>query len=68
MNGDISRDTFRPWRQYSSVRLQQGRVQLDADWNEQVDIALSRERTITRDGAGCRAGRGAGLRAHPVGS
>jgi hypothetical protein len=52
MNGDISRDTFHPWRQYTGVRLQQGRVQLDADWNEQIDIALSRERTVTRDVVG----------------
>jgi hypothetical protein len=38
MKGDFTRFTFRPDKQYSSVRLQQGRVQLDADWNEQVDI------------------------------
>ena len=38
MKGDFTRFTFRPEKQYTSVRLQQGRVQLDADWNEQVDI------------------------------
>ena len=38
MKGDFSRSTFRPDRPYSGVRLQQGRVPLDADWNEQVDI------------------------------
>jgi hypothetical protein len=36
--GDISRTSFVPTRHFSSVRMQQGRVQLDADWNEQVDI------------------------------
>jgi hypothetical protein len=38
MKGDFSRSTFDPTKHYSSVRMQQGRVQLDADWNEQVDI------------------------------
>ena len=49
MNGDFSRNTFRPRRHHSSVRLQQGRVQVDADWNEQVDIALHRDEVTTRD-------------------
>jgi hypothetical protein len=35
---DLTRSTFRPDRHYRSVRMQQGRVQLDADWNEQADI------------------------------
>ena len=35
MNGDLSRSTYRPSNHYSSVRLQQGRVLLDAEWNEQ---------------------------------
>ena len=38
MRGDFTRSTFRPEKHYTSVRLQQGRVQLDADWNEQMDI------------------------------
>ena len=42
MKGDFSRSTFRPDKHYSSVRMQQGRVQLDADWNEQLDIAAQR--------------------------
>ena len=40
MKGDFSRSTFDPRKHYSSVRMQQGRVQLDADWNEQADILL----------------------------
>ena len=38
MKGDFTRSTFNPEKHYSSVRMQQGRLQLDADWNEQVDI------------------------------
>jgi hypothetical protein len=38
MKGDFTRSTFDPTKGYSSVRMQQGRVQLDADWNEQVEI------------------------------
>jgi Family of unknown function (DUF6519) len=36
--GDFSRDTYDPFRHFSRVLMQQGRVQLDADWNEQVSI------------------------------
>lgn len=39
MTGDFTRDTFRPQKAYSSVRMQQGRLFTDADWNEQADIA-----------------------------
>jgi hypothetical protein len=39
MKGDFSRRTFRSEHHYHQVLMQQGRVQLDADWNEQVDIA-----------------------------
>jgi hypothetical protein len=38
MKGDFSRQTFDPKKRYSGVLMQQGRVQLDADWNEQGDI------------------------------
>ena len=34
MSFDISRNTFNPRKDYSGVVMQQGRVQLDADWNE----------------------------------
>src|SRR6266511_2026298 len=49
MNGDITRSTFRPKRHFSGVRSQQGRVQLDADWNEQADITGHRDRAGTED-------------------
>jgi Family of unknown function (DUF6519) len=38
MKGDFSRYTFDPARHYTAVLMQQGRVQLDADWNEQRSI------------------------------
>jgi hypothetical protein len=38
VRGDFSRITFRPDRHYSAVLMQQGRVSLDSDWNEAVDI------------------------------
>lgn len=38
MKGDFTRFSFKPDRHYSSVRMQQGRILLDSDWNEQVDI------------------------------
>jgi hypothetical protein len=56
MKGDFSRLTFRQDRHYSSVRLQQGRVQLDADWNEQIDIQAHHDRTAARDAVGPRGG------------
>jgi Family of unknown function (DUF6519) len=52
MNGDFSRSTYRPTNHYSSVRLQQGRVLLDAEWNEQADIVAHVDRTTTSDVVG----------------
>ncbi len=42
MPGDVSRSTFSQPRHYRAVRKQQGRVDLDADWNEQADITSHR--------------------------
>ncbi|HEY7043066.1 MAG TPA: DUF6519 domain-containing protein [Nocardioidaceae bacterium] len=47
--GDISRSTFVATRHYTGVRMQQGRVQLDADWNELVDIERHLEQTEALD-------------------
>jgi hypothetical protein len=33
MSGDYSRVRFDPKKHFSGVLMQQGRVQLDADWN-----------------------------------
>jgi Family of unknown function (DUF6519) len=40
MKADLTRDTFHPLKHYARVLMQQGRVQLDADWNEQAGILL----------------------------
>ncbi len=49
MKGDFSRSTFDPKKHFSGVRMQQGRVQLDADWNENLDILIHRIETETID-------------------
>ena len=36
--GDYTRFSYKPAKRYAAVLMQQGRVQLDADWNEQSDI------------------------------
>ncbi|MFJ8074329.1 DUF6519 domain-containing protein [Streptomyces sp. NPDC096176] len=56
MHADISRDTFRPDRHYSAVVAQQGRVQLDADANEQAAIQLHQARTVASDLIGAHGG------------
>ncbi len=47
MKGDFSRQTFSQGKHYSAVLLQQGRVQLDADWNESQAIHEHRSETMT---------------------
>ena len=49
MQGDFTRVTFDPRQGYRSVLLQQGRVMLDADFNEQVDITAHHDEIRTRD-------------------
>ncbi len=49
MKNDCSRDSFDPGKHFSSVRMQQGRVQVDADWNEACDIITHRVDTEAAD-------------------
>ncbi len=56
MKGDFSRDSFQPMMQFSRVLMQQGRVLLDADWNEQNAILLTLMRTLIADMLGPHAG------------
>lgn len=56
MKGDFSRDTFDPRKNFSSVLIQQGRVQIDSDWNEQSAILLHYMRTLAADIIGRHAG------------
>jgi hypothetical protein len=49
MNGDFTRSTYDRSKHYQSVRMQQGRVQTDADHNEQIDIGNHRIETEALD-------------------
>src|SRR5262245_19992948 len=49
MPGDYSRKTFNRRKHYRGVLMQQGRVQVDADWNEQLAIQLHRTETEAKD-------------------
>ncbi len=49
MKGDFTRQTFNRKKHFSEVLFQQGRVQLDADLNEQQDILRDSVRTEARD-------------------
>ena len=52
MKADLTRNSFDPLNHNSSVVMQQGRVQLDADWNEQADILLHLLRRLAVDQVG----------------
>lgn len=52
MKADTTRTTFKKAKHYNQVVMQQGRVQLDADWNEQLDITRHRIETETIDVVG----------------
>ena len=56
MHGDFSRLTFRPGKGYSAVLAQQGRLQLDADMNEQAAIQAYTQRRAAADIIGRHAG------------
>jgi hypothetical protein len=60
MKGDFTRDSFDLQKPYSRVIMLQGRVQLDADWNEQTSLTFFYARTVVRD----ILGRGAGPAGH----
>ena len=49
MGGDYTRFTFKANNDYSGVWKQQGRVSLDADWNEMAEIEDRRWRSETMD-------------------
>ncbi|MBW2636492.1 MAG: hypothetical protein JRC86_03005 [Deltaproteobacteria bacterium] len=54
--GDFSRDTYDLRNHFTRVLMQQGRVQLDADWNEQVSILLRYLRALAEDLIGPHGG------------
>ncbi|HTP11305.1 MAG TPA: DUF6519 domain-containing protein [Anaerolineae bacterium] len=49
MKGDFTRDTFDATKHFTRVLMQQGRVQLDADGNEQVSILLHYLQALAED-------------------
>ncbi|HEX2210212.1 MAG TPA: DUF6519 domain-containing protein [Longimicrobium sp.] len=56
MHADITRDTFDPARDFTRVLMQQGRVPLDADLNEQASIHLHYLRALATDLIGPHGG------------
>src|SRR5258708_1601297 len=56
MKGDFSRDSFSSRHGYTPGLSQQGRVQLDADWNEQISILWDYWRSMVIDLVGPHAG------------
>ncbi len=62
MKGDFSRGTFDRQHGFSRVLMQQGRVLLDSDWNEQTSILLHYIRTLAADLIGQHGGPGDGFR------
>ena len=61
MTTQISRDSFAPEQRYSGLYLQQGRMILDADWNELSDLQKSRLAEALRDAIASGAPRSGGL-------
>jgi hypothetical protein len=55
MAGDYTRWTFDPLRDFTAVFLQQGRVTLDSDFNELVEMLLHHLRTTVMDIMGTAA-------------
>ncbi|MCC5625618.1 DUF6519 domain-containing protein [Nostoc sp. CHAB 5715] len=54
--GDFTRDTYDKSKHFLRVLMQQGRVQLDADFNEQTSILLNRLQTLAKDVFGLQGG------------
>jgi hypothetical protein len=52
MRGDFSRFTFNPLKNYLAVLRQQGRVDLDSDWNEQAELSGEYLRQLAADAFG----------------
>lgn len=70
MSADLTRNNFDPAKYFSRVLMQQGRVQLDADWNEQASILLHLVRRLAADlgGPGWSPNGGFMLRPFSVGT
>jgi len=62
MNGDFYRDTFDAAKHFVRVLMQQGRVQPDADWNEQAGIPAHYLHSLAADLIGPHGGPGDGFK------
>lgn len=60
--GDFTRDSSNLTKHFRHVLLQGGRVQLDADWNEQVEILLDYVQCLGQDLISFHGGRGDGFK------
>ena len=49
MKGDFTRNTFDALTHFRRVLLQQGRVALDSDWNEQTAILMHYLQALSAD-------------------
>lgn len=56
MHADLTRRTFDPALGFRSVVMQQGRVLLDAEWNEQTEITAHHDEVRTADVVGAAGG------------
>jgi hypothetical protein len=65
MKGDFTRNTFEPRNHFTRVLMQQGRVQLDADWNEQAAILLHYMQALAADLIGPHGGPGGAFEIQP---
>src|ERR1017187_7135808 len=56
MKADLTRNTLDQFKHFTRVIMQQGRVQLDADWNEQAAILLKYLQALAADLIGPHGG------------
>jgi hypothetical protein len=66
VKADLTRNSFDPLKHFARVLMQQGRVQLDADWNEQAAIFLHLLRRLAADQFGSAAQFGGGFSTLPL--
>lgn len=68
MKTQISNNSFNKKKQYNGVYLQQGRMLLDADWNEQVDISKQSSQDSLSDVVGSGLPKKGGVRVNSAGA
>src|SRR2546430_3032455 len=67
MKADLGAVTFDPGKHFLRVVMQQGRVQLESDWNEQIAILVQGLRTLAADLIGPWGGSAGAFAVAPVG-